>query len=82
MNKNTPEMTRALPPQQGAAARVGELEAGLLAQRDYLIGLSAYLATCATATIVENLETTIAALHKQRDLAEKLLRRPEVKHGS
>ena len=75
MNKNTPYW-------RGATARVGELEAGLLAQRDYLIGLSAYLATCATATIVENLETTIAALHKQRDLAEKLLRRPEVKHGS
>lgn len=75
MSKSTPEMTRILPapPQQGAAARVEELEATLRSQRDYLIGLSAYLATCAPTTIIESLETTITSLHKQRAEAEKLL---------
>ena len=50
-----------------------ELKAALGQARDYVVGLSAYLATCATATIIENLETTITSLHKERDYLERLL---------
>ena len=72
MNKNTPEMTRTLPPQQGAAARVGELEAGLRAiskRAAWLLGHS---------FSIPWREGTSQILAE----AEKLLRRPEVKHGS
>ena len=50
-----------------------ELKAALGQARDYVVGLSAYLATCATVTIFENLETTITSLHKERDYLERLL---------
>ena len=56
-----------------AQAQKEELKTALGQARDYVVGLSAYLATCATATIFENLETTITSLHKERDYLERLL---------
>jgi len=53
--------------------RVEELEKALRKARDHFIGLSAYLATCATTTIIENLEATIAALHVQDREAARVL---------
>src|ERR1700723_3245775 len=50
-----------------------DADKALVSASNYLGGLAAYLATCATATIIENLETTIAALHKQeRELTAAL----------
>lgn len=43
----------------------------------HMIGLKAYLATCATDVIVENLETTIAALRKQIESAEAAIRKAQ-----
>ena len=56
-----------------AQAQKEELKTALGQARDYVVGLSAYLATCATVTIFENLETTITSLHKERDYLERLL---------
>ena len=58
---------------QWLKAQKEELKTALGQARDYVVGLSAYLATCATATIIENLETTITSLHKERDYLERLL---------
>jgi hypothetical protein len=38
-------------------------------------GMAAYLATCATPTILENLETTIAALHREAAKYEAAIRK-------
>jgi HrpA-like RNA helicase len=43
--------------------------------RNYLNGMAAYLATCATAVILNNLETTIAALHKEAEKYEAVIRK-------
>ena len=57
------------------AQEIAELVAGLRQARNYFIGLSAYLATCNTDVIIENLETTIAALHREERKVESLLSR-------
>ena len=55
------------------ASRSGAEERLLRELHNYLIGLAAYLATCATDVIIDNLETTIAGLHKKADELENLL---------
>ena len=66
------ELSRRLTEQ---AQEIAELVAGLRQARNYFIGLSAYLATCNTDVIIENLETTIAALHREERKVESLLSR-------
>lgn len=54
-----------------------DADRALVVAGNHLTGLAAYLATCAKTTIIENLETTIAALHQQArevDAAIKKLR--------
>jgi hypothetical protein len=43
--------------------------------RNYVNGMAAYLATCATAVILNNLDTTIAALHKEAEKYEAVIRK-------
>ena len=47
-----------------------ELLEALQDAHTHLIGMAAYLATCSTDVIVENLETTIAALHNKAEKFE------------
>lgn len=54
-------------------AKSPELAEALRASQQHMIGLKAYLATCATDVIIDNLETTIAGLREQIAAAEKLL---------
>lgn len=44
-----------------------ELLEALEVAHDHIVGLKAYLATCGTAIIIDNLETTIAALREQSE---------------
>jgi hypothetical protein len=52
-----------------------EIVRALQDAHNYLNGMAAYLATCATAVILNNLETTIAALHKEADKYEAVIRK-------
>ena len=54
------------------------LKAAQSAQQ-HMIGLKAYLATCATKVIVENLETTIAALRMKAEELEAAIRKAKGK---
>ena len=56
------------------AAAPDLLKAAQSANR-HMIGLKAYLATCATQVIIENLETTIAALRVQAEELEAAIRK-------
>ncbi len=52
---------------------VERLEEALRSVRNYLIGLKAYLATCGTAVIIDNLENTIASMSVEVKKAEAAL---------
>jgi hypothetical protein len=52
-----------------------EMFKALEGMRNHMVGLKAYLATCDTEVIVENLETIIAALGKQIEPAEAAIRK-------
>jgi hypothetical protein len=54
-----------------------EMREALQAAHFHLTGLAAYLATCNTDVIIENLETIIAALHKQADKVEAVIQKSE-----
>jgi hypothetical protein len=58
---------------KSAEAREKELREALRNLHNYLVGMSAYLATCATPTIIENLESTIQSLHIEQRKLDKLL---------
>jgi hypothetical protein len=52
-----------------------ELLAALQSACNHIIMLQAYLATCSTDVIVDNLESTIAGLRKQLEEAEAAIRK-------
>lgn len=52
-----------------------DLLAALQKAQTYMIGLKAYLATCARDVILDNLETIIASLRNQIEQAEAALRK-------
>jgi hypothetical protein len=52
----------------------GELLTALQGACNHMTGLKAYLATCATEVIIENLETIITALRKQVEEGEAAIR--------